>query len=203
MNTLVGHGYGVLFASIPTDLSGNPTRSIMDSVLPQMDAAVATGLVDETRLGVFGWSNGGYTVDTLITHTNRFKAAVSVAGYPDVVGNYLGGKGRTGIWMAGVQAAGGQPGLAAGLWDDPLRYVNNSPVFFLKDVTTPLLLIHGDDDNTVPIMQSYEMYHGLASLGKKVVLVQYRGEGHGISSSPEVEVDVWNRVVSWYDEQLK
>jgi len=199
-NTLVKRGYAVLFAAIPTDTTGNATRSILDPVLAQVGAAVATGLIDEARIGVFGWSNGGYTVDTLITHTDRFKAAVSVAGYGDVFSLYLGGKGKMPTWMAGVQAPGGQPGLAVGLWRDPLRYLDNSPACFLNDVITPLLLIHGEKDENIPINQSFEMYHGLANLGKRVRFVQYPGEGHAIDSSPAVVQDLWGRVLGWYDQ---
>jgi len=87
------------------------------------------------------------------------------------------------------------------LWEFPKRYVENSPVFHLDKVETPLLLIHGVED-FVPIAQAEEMFSGLRRLGKRVSLVRYSGAGHGFWSYENV-VDHWQRVIAWFDEHLK
>jgi dipeptidyl aminopeptidase/acylaminoacyl peptidase len=86
-------------------------------------------------------------------------------------------------------------------WDDSLQWVENSPVFYLDRVTTPLLLIHGDLD-FVAIQQAEEMFSGLKRLGKEAEFVRYFGEGHVLSKPVNIR-DSWHRIVTWFDRHLK
>jgi dipeptidyl aminopeptidase/acylaminoacyl peptidase len=202
-NCLLESGYAVLEVSIPNHFRGRWSGAMLAPVLSQIDAAVRTGAIDPARVGVYGHSFGGYTVNMLITHTTRFRAAVSVAGIADPVSSALGGEGPDTVHLRAAMTPGAQPGLGVSLWDNPSRYVENSPVHHLKDVATPLLLIHGDADISVPIEQSREIYHGLVGLGKEVEFVRYRGGNHYMNTSPAMVRDFWRRVVDWYDHHLK
>src|SRR5262249_44226946 len=129
----------------------------------------------------------------LITHTQRFRAAVSSAGISDWCSFFLN-KHRV---LSGGAAEMPPP------WQDPQNYVRNSPVFHLHKVTTPLLLLHGTADTSVPVEQSEEMFQGLLFLGKEVVLVEYLGAGHGLAGDPRVAQDRDERILAWFHEHLK
>jgi dipeptidyl aminopeptidase/acylaminoacyl peptidase len=191
-------GYAVLQPDIPR-VGYEPATEIASAVLPGLDAAVATGKVDAERLGVFGHSGGGYAVNVLITQTNRFKAAVNCQGYGDLASLYLSGGPAGPTYQAYIETS-----LMGGtLWDLPERYVKNSPVFSLDRVSTPLLLIYGENDPGFP-EQAWQTYHGLARLGQAVALACYRNADHyyGNWSTPQL-VDFWQRVLSWFDEYLQ
>jgi dipeptidyl aminopeptidase/acylaminoacyl peptidase len=202
-NHLLARGYAVLYVSIPNHFRGQWSGAMLAPVLSQVDAAVRTGAVDPARVGVHGHSFGGYTVNMLITHTRRFKAAVSVAGIADPVASALGGAGPDTVHLRAAMTPGAQPGLGATPWDNASRYVQNSPVHHLEEVVTPLLLIHGDADISVPIDQSQALYHGLVSLEKEVEFVRYLGGNHYLNASPDMIRDFWRRVAEWYDRHLQ
>jgi dipeptidyl aminopeptidase/acylaminoacyl peptidase len=190
-------GYAVLHPDIPRT-GHEPAADIARAVIPALNAVVATGKIDGERLGVFGHSSGGYTVNVLITRTNRFAAAVSCQGYCDLAGLYLSGGPAGPTYQSWIETSlmGGTP------WDHPDRYVRNSPVFYLHKVSTPLLLIYGENDPGFP-EQSWEIYHGLVRLGKEVALASYKNADHyyGTWSTGQI-VDFWERVLSWFDEHL-
>ena len=190
----VSRGYAVFCPDIPVE-GPEPYKQITKSVLPGMDAAIATGKVDAARLGVIGHSFGGYAVNVLITQTTRFKAAVAAASLSDLISSYLGDL-DTGWHETGQAKMGGT------LWEFPQRYINGSPVFHLDRVETPLLLIGGDQDYSFD--QGKEMFMGLARLGKEVVLAKYKEADHWHAFWPKEQLaDYWERVLSWFDEYLK
>jgi dipeptidyl aminopeptidase/acylaminoacyl peptidase len=147
-------------------------------------------------------SYGGYCVNALVTQTSRFRAAISSAGVCDLVSAYgvLTENGdNPGIGRAelGQRRMGGPP------WEYPERYVENSPIFHLGRVETPLLLLHGALDISCPVSQAGEMFSGLRRLGKEVVLVQYLDEGHWPGQWRYANaVDYWQRVLDWLDSHL-
>ena len=132
---------------------------------------------DPDRLGVMGFNLGGYATCCIVTRTERFRAAVAVDPFTNLIswphahieGNHLG-------WLE--HAKEHETHLGGTIWEVPEQYVENSPLFHLHRVTTPLLLLHGTE-NPIPISQSEEIYAGLRRLGKVATLVRYYGRGDG------------------------
>jgi acetyl esterase/lipase len=195
---LVANGYAVLLPDIPMPGVGFPYKQIADGVLPALDAAIATGVVDPDKMGVFGQSYGGYTVNALICQTNRFKAAVSADGVADLPNVYLG------ITAYGTAWAEGQGRMGGTLWQYTDRYIANSPLYHYESVQTPLLATHGDQDSVVPLEESERMYRGLVRLDKDVELAVYKDSDHSFYywADPQLR-DFLDRVVGWFDQYVK
>jgi dipeptidyl aminopeptidase/acylaminoacyl peptidase len=169
-----------------------------------VNAAVASGVADLNRVVLFGHSFGGYGAFALLTYTRRFKAAVVLAGFDDLISfygtfdarlRYDDAAQRTpfGPWLA----ESGQIGLAATPWTDMWRYLRNSPIAYLDRVETPVMIVHGDADY-VPIQQSEEYFEGLYRLRKRARFVRYWGEGHNLMSPANIR-DLWERIFLWFD----
>ena len=192
-------GYAVLIPDMPQK-EGGPAKQLLGLVLPAIDEIIKQGIVDPKRLGLVGHSYGGYCVNILITQTKRFRAAVSVFGMCDLV-SFYGSMNSEGDNPFVGFVESGQVNLGCSLWEAPERYIENSPIFFLDKVETPLLLICGTGDE-VDDRQAREMFSGLRRLSKRAVLVRYPNEAHSFDQG-ENAVDYWNRVLSWFDEHLK
>jgi dipeptidyl aminopeptidase/acylaminoacyl peptidase len=199
---LSSRGYAVLLPDVPQRL-GSPMKDIADAVLPALDTVVAMGVADPNAIGVTGHSYGGYSTLALITQSTRFKAAVSSAGPANLVAMYGqmgadGGAFGIGWSETGQGLMGGTP------WQYRDRYVENSPITYLDRVTTPLLIVQGGIDHTVPPWQSDAVFVGLRRLGKEVAYARYDGEDHWEGTwSPANATDYWKRVISWFDDHLK
>jgi dipeptidyl aminopeptidase/acylaminoacyl peptidase len=169
------------------DMGGGDLRDILAGIRQ----VVSTHPVDERRLGVTGWSYGGYMTMWAITQTDRFSAAVGGAGCSDLLSYY----GENGIdeWLI--------PYFGASVYDDPAVYAKSSPIVYIKRVHTPTLLIVGDSDVESPPPQSYEYWHALKALGIKTELVIYPHEGHEFSDPAHV-LDRIQRTVNWFDENM-
>jgi dipeptidyl aminopeptidase/acylaminoacyl peptidase len=164
---------------------------MVDDVLSGADELIRRGVADPDRMGLYGFSNGGGVVNYLVTRTNRFKCAVSVAGvYPDWLLPMLLHTDST------IPAFEG----GASPWDDPGAYVKLSAVFQLKSVTTPMLLAAGDNDGDF-LLGMIEMYNGLRWLGKEVTFLRYAGQGHGFGGP--AMTDFWDRETAFMDRYLK
>ena len=181
-------GFGETFkrANIK-DMGGGDLRDILAGIRH----VVATHAVDDRRVGISGWSYGGFMAMWSITQTERFRAAVAGAGCADLLSYY----GENGIdeWLI--------PYFGASVYDDPAVYAKSSPINFIKRVHTPTLLIVGDSDVESPPPQSYEYWHALKTLGVKTELVIYPHEGHEFSDPAHV-LDRMQRTVSWFDENM-
>jgi len=201
LQLFASRGYAVLLPDSPS-LKGTRMQNIAKTVLPGVGKAIELGVADPDRLGVIGHSNGGYGTLSLIVQTTRFKAAVCSAGFGNEVGLY-GQMGRDGSSWAVAQAeetlgVGGPP------WQYPNKYIENSPVFYLDRVQTPLLLVHGAEDLGVPSFLADEIFVGLRRLGKEVEYAKYGEEGHSqIGWAYVNQVDYLNRVIDWFDKHLK
>ena len=194
-------GYAVLLASAIVRPDGGLLQSITHSVVPAAQKLIDMGIADPDRLGLMGGSFGGYSTAAVVTQTSLFKAAVVVCGDVDLISSYgqlWDDGGTTGAWWAT-----GQFKLHASLWEHPERYIENSPVFYLDKVTTPVLILHGIDDDHVPIGQGRELYANLSQLGKEVVFRQYAHEGHSISNVFEDRADMIYSQINWFDHYLK
>lgn len=184
-----------------------------DVVLAAVDQAVRDGHVDPDRVGVLGFSGGAHSALQLITQTTRFKAAVAAVGISNFVSQYgaipLHARLLQDTFDVGNAARFENPpfttwsynSLGAKLWEDPLRYVRNSPALHADRINTPLLLMHSDFD-VFPLNQSQEMFAGLYRLRKEAEYVTYWGEGH-VNLSPANIRDWWTRVITWYEKYLQ
>jgi dipeptidyl aminopeptidase/acylaminoacyl peptidase len=195
---LATRGYAVLLPDAPSDRK-DQMRDLPKTVLPGVNRVIDLGIADPERLGIMGHSNGGYSTLALITQTTRFKAAVMRAG----MGNFLsfyGELGRDGTHY-GVGVAESAMGMGTP-WDSRSRYLENSPVLYLDRVQTPLLIVHGTEDDAVAVFLAEEVFVDLRRLGKEVVFARYEGEGHSIEGYAN-QVDYVNRMLAWFDEHLK
>jgi dipeptidyl aminopeptidase/acylaminoacyl peptidase len=159
--------------------------------LTGIDAAEKVAPIDDARLGIIGYSYGGYMTMWAITQTNRFKAAVAGAGVSDWQSYY----GENGIdeWMI--------PFFGASVYDDPAIYRRSSPIEFIKNVKTPTFIFVGERDVECPMPQSQEYWHALETLGVPTSFVVYEGEGHGLRG-PAHRADSTKRTLAWFDKYL-
>ncbi len=157
-----------------------------------IDAALKKYPIDPNRLGVTGWSYGGFMTMWTVTQTDRFKAAVPGAGIANWQSYY--GQNLIDQWMI--------PFFGASVYDDPAVYEKSSPIKFIKNVKTPTLIIVGERDAECPSAQSYEFWHALRTLGVPTRLIIYPGEGH-LFLKPENQIDRLNQTIAWFDKYLK
>jgi dipeptidyl aminopeptidase/acylaminoacyl peptidase len=162
-----------------------------EDVLAAVDAAVASGLADPTRLGVGGWSYGGMLTDQVIARDQRFKAATSGAS----LGNALAGYG-TDMYVREYEAELGVP------WENLDAYLRVSyPFLNAGRIVTPTLFLCGERDMNVPLLNSEQMYQALRSRGVDTELVIYPGEYHGFDV-PSYVLDRMQRYLDWYGRYL-
>jgi dipeptidyl aminopeptidase/acylaminoacyl peptidase len=164
----------------------------MRDVLSGLDAVEKTAPIDSERVGITGWSYGGYMTMWALTQTNRFKAAVAGAGLSNWQSYY--GTNNIDTWMI--------PYFGSSVYDDPKVYERSSPMTFIKNVHTPTLIVGGDRDAEVPITQSYEYWNALRRLNVKTEFVVYPDEGHIFFKRAD-QADVMSRLVDWFDTYLK
>lgn len=183
-----GSGHGNAFS---TAVNGNPGVEF-DDVEAVIQTAVDAGITDPARLGVGGWSNGGFLTAWAVTHTDRFSAAVMGAG----VSSWPAMSMTSDVPTFTGDVAGGSPWSA-----DPGRSVEHSPITHADRVVTPLLMIHGKEDVRVPLNQSIGMQRALRDAKTPVELVVYPREPHGIGERRH-QVDLMNRVLAWFGTHL-
>ena len=207
---LAAAGYAVLRPSVVFDSSRNarePIAEMLDDVMASVDAAIDAGYVDKDRIGLQGHSYGGYATAAILTLTDRFKAGVAFSGLYDLISSYgiFDPKRRLNEDYSGaVERAqwseAGQGGMGSPPWDDPQRYLRNSPIMRVRSLHTPLMLIHGDID-FVSVTQAEELFTALTRVKKDAVFVQYGGEEHALESPANIR-DLWARLLKWYGEHL-
>ncbi len=160
-------------------------------ILKGVDTVEAGYPIDKTREGITGWSYGGFMTMFAVTQTHRFRAAVAGAGVSDWLSYY--GENSIDQWMI--------PFFGASVYDDPAVYAKSSAINYIKNVTTPTLVIVGDRDGECPAPQSFEFWHALRDLGVKTELVVYPDEGHGFRN-PEHIRDRDAREIRWFAENM-
>jgi dipeptidyl aminopeptidase/acylaminoacyl peptidase len=170
------------------DFGGGDLRDVLTGI----DAAIKKYPIDPARLGVTGWSYGGFMTMWTVTQTNRFHAAVAGAGIANWQSYY--GQNLIDRWMV--------PFFGASVYDDPAVYAKSSPIQFIRQVKTPTLVIVGERDAECPAPQSYEFWHALKALGVPTMLIVYPGEGH-MFVQPENQVDRLDQTISWFDKYLQ
>jgi len=182
------YGQGEAFAQANVKDFG---RGDFRDILTGVDAAIASAPIDKDRVGIWGWSYGGYMTMWAVTQTTRFRAAVAGAGIVNFESYY--GQNSIDQWMI--------PFFGASVYDDPMMYRRSSPIEYIKNVKTPTLVLVGDRDGEVPAPQSFEFYHALKTLGVKTKLIVYPDEGHRFVKA-EHRRDVAKRLVVWFDENM-
>jgi dipeptidyl aminopeptidase/acylaminoacyl peptidase len=198
---LLAHGYA-LFLPNPRGSYGQGeafTRANMRDlghgdlrdILAGVDAAIAAGPIDPTRLGITGVSYGGFMTMWAGTQTRRFRAGVAVAGISDWL-SYSGTAGTVG-WL--------QPYFGASIYDDPEIYARSSPIGHIRDATMPTLAMVGAEDIECPPGQTVELWHALQAMGVATDAVVYAGEGHGLVVPADV-ADSDARAIAWFNAHM-
>jgi len=193
-------GYAVLMPDIVYKVN-DPGMSAVWCVLPAIKAAIATGVVDENRIGLHGHSWGGYQTAFLVTQTDLFKAAVAGAPLTNMISMYSSIYWNTGSANQPIFESS-QGRFKGGYWDYLEAYLRNSPVIHAKKVKTPLLILHNDKDGAVDWNQGIEYYNTLRRLQKPVIMLQYKGENHGLRKLPN-QKDYTVRMMEFFDHYLK
>ncbi len=194
------NGYAVLMPDIAYKLN-DPGRSAVWCVLPALEAAVAAGVVDRTKVGLQGHSWGGYQTSFLVTQTTAFAAAVAGAPLTNMVSMYSLIYKNSGNTNQGIFESS-QGRFLGGYWDNWEAYYRNSPVFFARNVKTPLMILHNDKDGAVDFTQGVEYFNTLRRLGKPVWMLEYVGENHGLRK-PANRRDYTVRMREFFDHYLK
>jgi dipeptidyl aminopeptidase/acylaminoacyl peptidase len=181
--------YGAEFASANVgDLGGGDYLDVMSGV----DHLIQIGIADPARLGVKGWSYGGYMSGWIIGHTDRFKAAAFGAGLSNAISYYS----QADIQFSRETLHQGNP------WKNPENMIERSPVKYLQNAKTPTLIFHGEKDERVPLPQSLENYMGLKKAGVTTQLVIYPREPHGLRE-PKHQLDKIRRELDWFEKYLR
>ncbi len=181
-------GYGQKFVEMNRgDWGGADFKDVMAGI----DDVVVRGIADPNKLGIGGWSYGGYMSEWAITQTTRFKAAVSGAGMANLISEF-GTEEHPSYdeWFYGLP------------YEKPEGFLNSSPFLYLKNVKTPTLILQGDADAIDPLGQSQELYRGLKRYGVETELVVYPREPHGFHEEKHL-LDRLNRILAWYEKHLK
>lgn len=163
----------------------------LDDILAGVDAVENIAPIDDARLGMTGWSYGGFMSMFAPTRTHRFKAVVAGAGIADWQSYY--GQNQIDQWMI--------PFFGASLYDDPAAYAKSSAISFIKNTRTPALIVVGERDEECPAPQSFEYWHALKTLGVPTTLVVYANQGHHIANRADQE-DILRRTLDWFGRYL-
>jgi len=178
-----------------------PGVSVVECVTPAVKQVVQMGVVDPARVGVVGHSWGGFDASYLATHTTMFAASVAGAAITNLVSNY-----GNHHWSSGIAETDhietGQQRMEVPIYADLPAYIRNSAVFNVQNMTTPLMLMTGDNDGTVYWHQAVELYNIARRAGKNVVMLVYNGEDHGLQQRKN-QVDYQRRILEWFGHYLK
>jgi len=181
--------------------TGYPGPSAMKSIVPGVQMLLQRGYVDPKGLGLQGQSWGGYQATYMITQTQMFAAAMAGAPVGNMTSAYGGIRWGSGLARA-FQYETGQSRLGKSIWDGMQLYLENSPLFWLDRVTTPLFIMHNDQDDAVPWYQGIEIFVGMRRLGKEVYMINYNNDVHNPASRAN-QKDMAMRMEQFFDNKLK
>lgn len=196
-------GYAVLLPDSPLR-TGTPMLDLAKTVLPGVDRVIEMGIADPDRVGVWGSSYGGYSTLSLLVQTNRFKTAAIDSGFANLMTLYgwMPERSNEPSWQDWAEISQGRMGGSP--WKYRERYLENSPVFYLDRIQTPLLIIQGSEDPSGKDVYSNEIFMNLRRLGKEATYLKYRGASHTIASFNYFEqIDAMQRLLAWFDSHLK
>jgi dipeptidyl aminopeptidase/acylaminoacyl peptidase len=156
---------------------GYPGESAYNAVIPGVTSLIEKGFIDAGNIGMQGHSWGGYQAAYIVTKSNIFKCAESGAPVVNMISAYGGIRWGSGMSRA-FQYEHTQSRIGGTPWEFPIRYIENSPIFFIDKIETPLLILHNDKDGAVPWYQGIEFFNGLRRLGKPAWMLNYNDEPH-------------------------
>ena len=174
----VSRGYVLFIPDIPYEI-GHPGESALDAVVPGVLSVVNQGFINTDKIGVQGHSWGGYQIAHMVTRTNLFAAAEAGAPVVNMTSAYGGIRWGSGM-VRQFQYERTQSRIGGSLWERPLEFIENSPLFQADKIQTPLLMLHNDKDGAVPWYQGIEMFSAMRRLGKPTWMLNYNGEAHGL-----------------------
>lgn len=186
-------GYGEAFTkAVVGDWGGKDAQDI----LLGLDAVIARGFVDPDLVAVTGGSYGGFMTNWLITHTTRFRCAISEVCVSNLH-NFYG--------TSDIGVTWGEAEWGATPWDDPQTLLAHSPISFVRNVETPVLITANEDDHRCPVEQSEQFFIALKKLGKEAVFLRFLGESHMMSSigRPKPRIERLKRLLEWYATHLR
>ncbi|CAN5659747.1 prolyl oligopeptidase family serine peptidase [soil metagenome] len=193
-------GYLVFMPDIAYS-EGYPGPSAVKSIVPGVQALIGRGFVDPQAVGIAGQSWGGYQTAYIVTQTNLFAAAVANAPVANMTSAYGGIRWQTGLARA-FQYERTQSRIGGSLWEYPMRYLENSPLFQADRVETPLLMMHNDADGAVPWYQGIEMFVALRRLGSEAYLINYNCDAHNPTKRAN-QKDIDLRMQQFFDHHLR
>ncbi|SFM79356.1 Prolyl oligopeptidase family protein [Chitinophaga sp. YR627] len=199
LSRLVSNGYIVFKANIMTEHK-KPGEGSLTSVLAAVNHLKKYKWIDTSKMAITGHSFGGYEVNYIITHSNIFAAAVSAAGVASIIESYSTPVGTAGTMWDGY-IKDGPPKVVSSLSDSTDLYVQNSPIFYARNITTPLLMMHNTEDGNVLFSQGLSFFAELKRLRKKVWMLTYRGDRHVVSEVNQI--DYYTRLSEFLDYYLK
>lgn len=181
--------------------TGYPGEDAYNCVIPGITSLIDKGFIDEENIGVQGHSWGGYQIAHLLAETDIFKCAEAGAPVVNMISAYGGIRWGSGLSRM-FQYEHTQSRIGGTLWEYPLRYIENSPIFTLDKVNTPVLIMHNDEDGAVPWYQGIEYFVGLRRLGKPAWMLNYRGEPHWpLKTQNRIDFNI--RLSQFFDYYLK
>ncbi len=201
MSYLVSNGY-VVFVPDVVYQEGHPGESAYNCIVSGVDAVKNLGYIDSEHLALQGQSWGGYQVAYLVTRTkDKFAAAMAGAPVSNMTSAYGGIRWGSGLSRA-FQYEQTQSRIGKNLWQGLDLYLENSPLFGIPDIETPLLIMHNDSDGAVPYYQGIEMFMGMRRLNKPVWLLVYNDEAHNLRKMKNRQ-DLSIRMMQFFDHYLK
>jgi dipeptidyl aminopeptidase/acylaminoacyl peptidase len=196
----VSNGYVLWMPDIEYG-TGYPGRDALKCVLPGIHMLIQEGWIDPQAIGIQGHSWGGYQISYMVTQTDLFAAANGGAPVSNMISAYGGIRWGSGM-VRQFQYEHTQSRLGGSLWEVPLRYIENSPIFWVDKIQTPLMYMHNDQDGAVPWYQGIEFIMALRRLGKEAYMFNYVGEDHGLRKRVN-QVDWTIRMAEFFDHHLK
>lgn len=191
----------IVFIPDITYETGHPAKGAYNAIMSGTDAILkAYPNIDSTRMGLQGQSWGGYQTAQMVTMTTRYKCAMAGAPVSNMFSAYGGVRWKSGLSRT-FQYETGQSRIGATIWEAPELYTENSPLFHLPKVETPLLIMHNDGDGAVPWYQGIELYQGLRRLQKPVWMLNYNEDEHNLMKDAN-RMDLSIRMREFFDHYL-
>ncbi|MEG0796146.1 MAG: prolyl oligopeptidase family serine peptidase [Odoribacter sp.] len=200
ISTIVSQGYVVFMPDVHFRV-GEPGQSCYDAVISGTQMLIAKGIADSSKIALQGHSWSGYLAAYLVGNSSLFRCAIlgaAVVNTTSCYGSIRDGSGRAHM----IMYEDTQCRIGKSLWEAPDIYIKNSPLFYAHKITTPLLICHCDKDEAVPFSQGMEFYFAMRRLQKPAWLLNYRGEGHFLST-PQAKKDWTIKMSQFLDYYLK